>query len=996
MRMPPSENSQLNDPFRRYCADLAAGLRQWWTRFAPLSIDPLSSGAFQQGGVLQQSALRRGMGIIEAERALKRFVLVGEPGSGKSAALQYLALFHAQSLSGQPVDGGHQAGSPDMRRIPIFIELNMYRKPDSGSGILQLITDQLYPYFFSRELTGIIEENLSSGTLLVILDGLNECPRAFRAHAVRDIKTFLTRYSHTPVILSCRTRDYPDIFHLSILAVRPLNRQAVDRLIFTSLPASPDQKEQAGRLKELLYERYADFIRLPLLLSIVLEVFRESQWEIPSNRGALFRRFFELWFRRESIKLRTAAPTTRIMFMFGLAGGIACMMQNRGEVRTSREKIWSFICGYLEKHVERHIVSGERYKADALLDELLGMGLLIESGAMVKFYHQLFQEFLAGYHLGSERMDEALIRLEHSWWEQPLLFFAGITENATPLIRQALENGDVFGAAHLLESCGTCDAAVYPVIYRRLLELLFDRYSCNRRRAFDCLCNFRDERIDTVLQEFIDGGESAQAVETYAALLQERKRRFARSGRYPLPGMPAPGDMPAPGGVDRVTDIHFDYSGSVSQVVRRIERTIADEGVEPGAVLFRKAVRSAGSAAMEHALRRILAAVRDPNRLLFIVWCLSQVLEKRGIDILMQDVPEEAAAAALPDMYRWKSPPAPDIRLFFNILFNPDIHRVWQLELAQYEFLCVHDSGTDALFAEALGSLIDRPRCDCAHVEFLLQIFWDLDAAAAECFLLEWMKERMSRPAGKTVVTFLADRGVGSAYADACRALMQHAPPELRKYFPEMVGKTGTQHTLGFLMNLARDERNAPDVRGAAVAAMRWQAGPQEKVFLEELLNSPYPELYDPAYEILVDLRKRLKEDDKMLKAESAEDLSVELLFDEEPEAPVRGETRIRLYESDRRSAAINGVRILFGPVSGRIFYFLAKNSTLGRYYSVRDIQAYLEIHDLVLDDASVRNRITDIRKRIQRALEGRVDPRRLLENARRYGYRINAGVEIE
>jgi len=134
----------------------------------------------------------------------------------------------------------------------------------------------------------------------------------------------------------------------------------------------------------------------------------------------------------------------------------------------------------------------------------------------------------------------------------------------------------------------------------------------------------------------------------------------------------------------------------------------------------------------------------------------------------------------------------------------------------------------------------------------------------------------------------------------------------------------------------------------------------------------------------------------KIFSAETADEMALDYLMDEEKVLRTTGLTQVIIHQEDHKSAVINGVRINFGAVSGRIFFYLAENSYLGNYHSIEEIRAYLESQNLYLDNSAVRNRISVIRRNIRNALEGRIDPHHIIENARRFGYRVNASVEIK
>jgi hypothetical protein len=86
---------------KRYLKDLVHSFNTLSTGYTPLQTDPKEAG-FPSIEPSLHGRSHRGMGIVEAHSTLKRFVLIGDPGAGKSTALQYLSLNKAQELLDDP------------------------------------------------------------------------------------------------------------------------------------------------------------------------------------------------------------------------------------------------------------------------------------------------------------------------------------------------------------------------------------------------------------------------------------------------------------------------------------------------------------------------------------------------------------------------------------------------------------------------------------------------------------------------------------------------------------------------------------------------------------------------------------------------------------------------------------------------------------------------------------------------------------------------------
>ena len=970
MHQSDETESGLQPVISRYLSDIIHSYKSLSARYTPLYTDLLSGVEYSV-----ESPFRRGMGIVEAERALHRFIVVGEPGAGKTTALTYLALMHSLHLTQSPELLSHILYQPAPYRIPVIVELNLYRPVEQENGIRRMIFEQLYPYSFSEEFNRDIERMLESGALVVILDGLNECPLAYRERAVSDIKHFLLWYPRAGCIISCRARDFPDVFQLSVLNITPLTDSQIDAFIRRSLIEVDNTEKRCAELKEVLFSRHTELIRNPLLLTITVDVYRKSNWRIPDNRGVLFKQFFEIWFQRESLKQQKTITPGRMVVFFELVGAIAYYMQNRGEIRTSREAVWGVIRTALEQYIDKGIIQKESYSADSVLDMLFGMGFLIETGGRVKFYHQLFQEFFAGYNLLQEQREESLKRLEYTWWEEPLKFYAGLTEDTAPLIHEAMRKTSVFTAAELLMASSSYDTAVCADVYRRLISLLVDKFAYNREKAKNLLIKLPDKTVEAFLEKVSGDDTAAAEILSIRAGKKQTYRILCTPDEH------------------RIEEPLVSYGGSVAHILQRLESD-TEKNRESAAAALLDIARTIGYEALERDIYTLLKTLQPPERVLFLVWCLSVVKSVDSLRCLL-DVLHKGGNRELFIAVPGMSEKIPEeVKIMCAIALHPGMRRVWLDEYVRLERYAEYAVSVINPFSSAVERVLSNNRYSNEQITFLLQMVWDLSSGFAEEMMLKWLEDGISQPYGALIIAFLTRYGLSEKHVNAGRELFSRVPEALKEYFPELLAKAGGKNSLGWLMNCARDEKLLLSVRSAAVAALKWQAGTEEIEFLQELINHPQPEIYDPAYAVLSTIKLRMRYDVKIFAAETADEMAIDYLLELEPPPPA-GVVRVAIHKDDPKTAVINGVNVKLGVVSGRIFYYLAKNSSLGRYHTSEEIRTYLERNDFYLDATAVRNRITDIRRTIRRALEGRIDPHRLIENARRFGYRMNAEVEI-
>ncbi len=123
------------------------------------------------------------------DAALRRVVLLGEPGAGKTFMLGRLALDYAEACRANPAS-----------LLPVFVPLSRY---DS---------DEPFRAFVERRV-GVLRERLGAPNTLWLLDALNEMPRD--KGQWRHLKAFIAELvtSEAAFMLTCRARNYEEDLH---------------------------------------------------------------------------------------------------------------------------------------------------------------------------------------------------------------------------------------------------------------------------------------------------------------------------------------------------------------------------------------------------------------------------------------------------------------------------------------------------------------------------------------------------------------------------------------------------------------------------------------------------------------------------------------------------------------------------------------------------------------------------------------------------------------
>ncbi|MCP4725250.1 MAG: helix-turn-helix domain-containing protein [bacterium] len=131
----------------------------------------------------------------------------------------------------------------------------------------------------------------------------------------------------------------------------------------------------------------------------------------------------------------------------------------------------------------------------------------------------------------------------------------------------------------------------------------------------------------------------------------------------------------------------------------------------------------------------------------------------------------------------------------------------------------------------------------------------------------------------------------------------------------------------------------------------------------------------------------------RTINIESAEDFMPEIVFDRIKESEAANNPVIRCSSDNDQWFSINGKKLTFGPTSGTILRILIRSSVDKRPLTLLEIKKTLWLSGSFLKEAAIINAVSRIRKKIRREFEGRIDPYKLIETKKSYGYIINAQI---
>jgi HEAT repeat protein/energy-coupling factor transporter ATP-binding protein EcfA2 len=342
----------------------------------------------------------------------QHLALLGEPGSGKSTVLKYVAYCFATTNMAKQELGFVET------RIPILINLQKYAPFLAQPGailenVLALeVSEVVQSDSESRQMVSNWREE---GKLIILMDGLDEVSDDLRDKVKDQITKFINSpmAQHCRLILASRTAGFSTPTEsLAKFTIRPIDNDE-DVLIYfqhwLSVLRGELTSEEGSKLSANLFEEMKQHYSLrlvldnPLLLRLSLQVYLEKK-SVATNRTNLYDLWIEnLW---EKYVKRGGRPEDKNKIMDALEVA-AWQLQNNLEIQVSEE------------------INSLREK----------LGLLARYSNNIIFSHRTIQEYFVAkrvVRLYNENEDSfwAFMKTRlhaHGWREPILLLFGGLS-----------------------------------------------------------------------------------------------------------------------------------------------------------------------------------------------------------------------------------------------------------------------------------------------------------------------------------------------------------------------------------------------------------------------------------------------------------------------------------------------------------------------------------------------------------------------------------------
>jgi predicted NACHT family NTPase len=375
---------------------------------------------------------------LDAVEKHRRLMVLGKPGAGKSTFLKYLAM--------QCITGGFAAD-----KVPFFVTLKDFAETEKSPSLLEYLAEKLSTIQSPpseggfRGITNytIVDQLLSSGRSLILLDGLDEVREEDTVRVIREMRNTADRFGESQFVITCRIAAKEYIFErFTEVEVADFNGEQIATFAENWFRAKNDLSKAKTFVTQLEQNRpIQELARSPILLTLLCLVFGESG-DFSSNRADLYEEGVKIllkkWDAKRNIQRDELYKKLDIQRREDLLSHLALQTFQQKEYFIKQRRLEGYIADFIGNLRE---VDSEpealRIDSEAVLRSIQAQhGLLVERArGIYSFSHLTFQEYFTAREIvATNQIDFLVARIGENRWREVFLLTVGMLRNADELI----------------------------------------------------------------------------------------------------------------------------------------------------------------------------------------------------------------------------------------------------------------------------------------------------------------------------------------------------------------------------------------------------------------------------------------------------------------------------------------------------------------------------------------------------------------------------------
>ncbi len=405
-------------------------------------------------------------------------LVLGEPGSGKSALLSYVC-FERLKLK--------------KARIPIFADARELDEHDLGEHITEVLTT-----------LGLDKKDLDwvNRMISVYVDGLDELNLQRYKEICVELSNLCREFPNLQITVSCRSAAYGgELSFLPESTLMPFDIQRIEKFIYAWFKNIKGTQSADGLITHIKSsDSLMGLSAHPLLLSLMCNAYRRYM-NISRRHTALFEQCVESllwqWDADRAISRKSKFSDLDLEKKKWIHAIIAVKL-HQSKLRYTRKSV---IVSTLEEILPMFGIQAK--EAKNILAELCSYhGILVKlTEETYGFGHLALQEYLAAKWYASEQRWVNLATAEilyNHWWENTIALCLASLSDSTTAFESIMSAGNVdeIRRLRILATTLKYDPIVSPNVRQSVLSSILTRYHNGNsevsRQAFDMLIGIED------------------------------------------------------------------------------------------------------------------------------------------------------------------------------------------------------------------------------------------------------------------------------------------------------------------------------------------------------------------------------------------------------------------------------------------------------------------------------------------------------------------------